>query len=190
MKNRNPQWKNLAWPGILTSILFGGLIGGILAGVRYVGSVSIAEGFYLLDTGRQPAREDVVMWEGQGLPWIEQGADWGYYSRSWGGKIGLAKVVAAVPGDVVALTADNQVKINDRVWGNSAWVKMDGQGHPMPQPKYPMVVPKGQLFVLGTHPASWDSRYYGCVEQERARGVLIPLWTYHSVPLLEQEGGR
>jgi conjugal transfer pilin signal peptidase TrbI len=68
------------------------------------------------------------------------------------------------------------------------WVNEQRIGLPQPctrcqQPLHkiePGLIPSGFVFVAGTHPRSFDSRYQevGLIAIERLEGLVIPLWKF------------
>jgi len=70
----------------------------------------------------------------------------------------VIKIVAGVPGDRWAIRND-ELYINGEPWGSlhllqsigKARGSLDGSG----------VIPEGHVYVLGTNPSSYDSRYWG-----------------------------
>lgn len=79
----------------------------------------------------------------------------------------VIKIVAAIAGDRWRITND-QLFINDELWGDlhlmtSLGIEngaLDGRG----------IVPNGHVYVLGTNPSSYDSRYWGPLPQEQITG--------------------
>jgi len=79
----------------------------------------------------------------------------------------IIKLVAGVAGDRWEIR-DDRLYVNDNEWGplhlmstlGLAKGALDGSG----------VVPEGQVFVLGTNPSSYDSRYWGPLETRYITG--------------------
>lgn len=77
------------------------------------------------------------------------------------------KLVAGVPGDRWEIR-DDRLYVNGDEWGplhlmsslGLARGSLDGSG----------VVPEGQVFVLGTNPSSYDSRYWGPLDTSYITG--------------------
>ena len=83
------------------------------------------------------------------------------------------KQIAGVPGDVVRVTPEGSY-INGKLWPMSA-IPGDSTF-----PHYPYGVYRlraGQLWVLGAHPDSYDSRYFGPVPRTLVSSTARPLWT-------------
>lgn len=89
------------------------------------------------------------------------------------------KQIAAVPGDRVQVGAQG-VAINGRVQGALLHLK-EGErlwrmGRRISDVERDELVPQGHLWMMGTNPRSYDSRYWGYIENEQIIGRAIPLW--------------
>ena len=84
----------------------------------------------------------------------------------------FGKRVIGVPGDRL------EVKGRD-FYINGRWIararETDSLGNPAPLFKYNGRIPEGCYFVLGHHPRSFDSRYWGFVYKKAIIGKLYPL---------------
>lgn len=85
----------------------------------------------------------------------------------------IAKEVAGLPGDHIVVK-------NDRAYVNGAFV---GQlilnaklGRGPGGFDRDQIVPPGKVFLLGTLPRSYDSRYWGFLDQSRLIGAVTPLF--------------
>lgn len=77
-------------------------------------------------------------------------------NRCPGGVVPILKVVAAVGGDLVE-SDETGLQVNGSVVARYA------PNSPLPvRPIFARVAP-GELWLYGTHPSSWDSRYYSAV---------------------------
>lgn len=88
---------------------------------------------------------------------------------------GVAKLVAAVPGDRVKVDATG-VSINGVYWGplNSTVLRKSGRTAESVSTSY--VVGQGELLVLGTLPRSYDGRYWGTIKSDQVIGNAWRLW--------------
>lgn len=90
----------------------------------------------------------------------------------------LLKTVAAVAGDAIELTAKG-VRINQTWLPQSAIQKIDSAGRPlphMPLGRYPVRI--GEVWLISTHTSqSFDSRYFGPIQEARITTTVTPLWT-------------
>jgi type IV secretory pathway protease TraF len=57
----------------------------------------------------------------------------------------------------------------------------DAQRHLLPTWRGCRVLPAGQIFVLGSAPASFDSRYFGPIDARYVVGIGFPVWTFHFI---------
>ena len=90
----------------------------------------------------------------------------------------IIKVLAAESGDVVDIGPQG-VRINGVLWPMSVVRHADAHGHAvefrMPPGRYRIAPDK--VFLMGEHPRSWDSRYFGEVPRSEITGRWIPLIT-------------
>lgn len=89
------------------------------------------------------------------------------------------KQIAAVPGDHVQVSAAG-VAINGRSHGELVHLK-EGErlwriGRRLADVERDELVPEGHLWMMGTYARSYDSRYWGYIENEQIVGRAIPLW--------------
>jgi type IV secretory pathway protease TraF len=83
------------------------------------------------------------------------------------------KRIAGAPGDTVRATPEGSY-VNGKLWPLSA---IPGDST---YPHYPFGVytlQPGQLWILGSHPDSYDSRFFGPVTQTLVHSTAEPLWT-------------
>ncbi|MGH8159233.1 MAG: S26 family signal peptidase [Rhodanobacter sp.] len=87
---------------------------------------------------------------------------------------GFMKVAVGMPGDRVQVTACATYVNGDRVAGGLDLMKPLGQ--PATAFERSFIVPPNNLFVVGTRPFSYDSRYWGLVPASRIVGRGYALW--------------
>jgi conjugative transfer signal peptidase TraF len=94
-----------------------------------------------------------------------------------GGAEPLVKPVAAISGDVVAVSAAG-IAVNNAPIANTAPLGRDDAGRPLqPVPAGLYRVRVGELWLLSGHdPRSFDSRYFGAVPIAGVRGIARPIW--------------
>lgn len=94
-----------------------------------------------------------------------------------GGTEPLVKPIAAISGDVVAVSAAG-IAVNNVPIANTAPLGRDGAGRTLqPVPAGLYRVPPGELWLLSGHdPRSFDSRYFGAVPIAGVRGTARPIW--------------
>lgn len=81
----------------------------------------------------------------------------------------IAKYVRGVPGDTVEITADHDVLINGEVI-ETGLRYADTLGQTPDDFVGRMVIPDGQLWVMGDTEYSFDSRYWGTIRQVQISG--------------------
>jgi conjugal transfer pilin signal peptidase TrbI len=91
----------------------------------------------------------------------------------------VVKQVAAVPGDRVTVDRAG-VSINGEHVGELLHLepgqKLWAQGRRLSDVEREEVVPRGHWWMMGTHPRSYDSRYWGFISADQVVGRAIPLW--------------
>lgn len=88
-------------------------------------------------------------------------------NERFNGQFEVVKIAAGVAGDTWKISKD-RLFINGDFWGYLHLMKslgigsgeLDGTG----------VIPEGRLYVLGTTPSSYDSRYWGSIEMSNVKG--------------------
>ena len=97
----------------------------------------------------------------------------------YGDGTAVVKIAVGVPGDHVRVDSEG-VMVNDRNWGTLRHLergqKLWSMGRRLSDVERDEVVPAGHLWMMGTHPRSYDSRYWGFIKYEQVVGRAIPLW--------------
>ena len=84
----------------------------------------------------------------------------------------IVKRVIALEGDVVTITADKRVYVNEELLDESEYVYVDGID--LTRPIYNFKVPENELFVMGDHRNdSEDSRSIGTISEDAVLGKVI-----------------
>ena len=86
----------------------------------------------------------------------------------------MIKRVGCRPGEWLQVDAEYRFSCNGRPLGQA--LATDSQGRPLPRFTHNGPVPVGQLFLVGTHPRSYDSRYFGFVDAREILHQALPLW--------------
>jgi conjugative transfer signal peptidase TraF len=153
--------------------------------VRWNGSGSLPRGVYLEIPrrwlGREPARGDLVLACAPAAAG-ELGRRRGYLGRgscgagALGGAEPLGKLVLAVAGDEVAAGAAG-LELNGRAVEGSRPLARDAAGRALTH--YPFGrfrVAAGEVWLFAPyHPRSFDSRYFGPVQESAILGWLVPV---------------
>jgi len=144
---------------------------------------------WLIKKNTQPTKGGYVYFNGKNIPLYD------------GTNVRLVKYVAGESGDIVqaaVLRKDEykDVVIEDVLYhlkvkayvtlvGKDQNVKMfiahdrrrDGRNLPFVYKDGEMVmIPEGQFFVVGTHPGSYDSRYWGFINEKNIIGTAYPIY--------------
>ncbi|OPX19019.1 MAG: signal peptidase I [Desulfobacca sp. 4484_104] len=85
----------------------------------------------------------------------------------------FVKKVFGLPGDRVEIDAQGQLQINGQDYHFESALEpqvVDLLGRETSDFALDMVIPPGSYFVMGTLPDSFDSRYWGLVEQKQVIG--------------------
>ena len=86
----------------------------------------------------------------------------------------MIKRVGCRPGEWLQVDGEYRFSCNGRPLGQA--LATDSQGRPLPRFTHNGPVPVGQLFLVGTHPRSYDSRYFGFVDAHEILHQALPLW--------------
>lgn len=89
----------------------------------------------------------------------------------------IGKRIVGSPGDTVQVSSGG-VAVNGAFIENSKPLSHDSQGRRMPTIDSTFVVKNNHYFLLGNDPRSFDSRYFGAVNQENIESTIIPIFTF------------
>jgi conjugative transfer signal peptidase TraF len=159
------------------------LVVGYAAGGRFNLTASLPKGLYWV-VDRPVQRGSYVMFcpgtdevfaEAKARGYLHEGERCGYGYRP------LLKRVAAVAGDTVSATMDG-IWVDGRRLPLSEARAADLSGRPLPRPSASFYrLQQGQLWVMSdTNPRSFDSRYFGPIEQAWVTEVVVPVFTWGS----------
>jgi len=145
----------------------------ILAGAWLPGRMTVATSgsldhrvFFLLPPPAKIELGDYLVFRHQGLSQMQQGLR--------GDHDQMIKKVGCLPGGQLTLNAANQFFCNGRLLGQA--LEADSKGRPLPQFLFNGPVPADKLFMVGTHPRSYDSKYYGFIDVHEISHQALPLW--------------
>ncbi|HRR40029.1 MAG TPA: S26 family signal peptidase [Syntrophales bacterium] len=139
---------------------------------------------WLVDKTQRPTRGDYACFIGRGIPNFEDGIKW-------------VKILSGMPGDVIEtdkyapqerhLQKQTRVEVNGlvismrpqgRVYINDAEYivyERDTKGRPLPMIAA-QTIPAGKYFVHATSPRSFDSRYWGLIDENSIVGKATPIY--------------
>lgn len=84
----------------------------------------------------------------------------------------LIKKIGCIPGDLLSSTTAGAYYCNGKFLGNAKIHSLEGKR--LERFVFNGPVPKGSLFLVGSHRDSYDSRYFGFIERMRINGRAIP----------------
>ena len=145
----------------------------ILAGAWLPGRMTVATSgsldhrvFFLLPPPAKIELGDYLVFRHQGLSQMQQGLR--------GDHDQMIKKVGCLPGDQLTMDAANHFFCNGRSLGQA--LEADSKGRSLPRFSFTGPVPADKLFMVGTHPRSYDSRYFGFVDANEILHTALPLW--------------
>ena len=86
----------------------------------------------------------------------------------------MIKKVGCLPGDHLVVDEANQFFCNGRSLGQA--LEADSKGRSLLRFSYNGPVPADKLFMVGTHPRSYDSKYFGFIDVHEISHQALPLW--------------
>ena len=86
----------------------------------------------------------------------------------------MIKKVGCLSGNQLTMDAANHYFCNGRLLGQA--LEADSKGRPLPRFSFSGSVPADKLFMVGTHPRSYDSKYYGFIDVHEISHQALPLW--------------
>ncbi|NVP00690.1 signal peptidase I [Photobacterium damselae subsp. damselae] len=87
----------------------------------------------------------------------------------------LGKILLAKEGDLITINKDG-LFVNEHLITKDTLVHAKKLNKEVSSFYTSYTIPKGKLFMYGTAPNSFDSRYYGLIDSKSLTGRLIPLW--------------
>ena len=161
--------------------LAGTALAGLLAvhfGLRFILTPSLPRGIYRTIDGPLTRGAIVTACLPAGVTQmaLERGYVW--RGKCPGGAVPLGKLVLAVVGDTVVLSATGIV-LNGTLIPNSRPLERDSRGRALEHYAYGAHVIKPSEFWLYSpyHTLSFDSRYFGPISSFEVVSRLIPVWT-------------
>ena len=122
--------------------------------------------FFLLPAPTKVELGDYLVFRHQGLPQVQPGLGAEHEQ--------MIKQVGCLPGDKLTVDAANRFTCNGQMLGQA--LAADSKGRPLPQFLFNGQVPAGRLFMVGTHPRSYDSKYFGFIDATEIIYKALPLW--------------
>ena len=145
----------------------------ILAGAWLPGRMTVATSgsldhrlFFLLPAPAKVELGDYLVFRHQGLSQMQQGLR--------GDHDQMIKKVGCLPSDQLTINEANHFFCNGRSLGQA--LETDSKGRSLPIFSFNGPVPADKLFMVGTHPRSYDSKYYGFIDVHEISHQALPLW--------------
>lgn len=85
----------------------------------------------------------------------------------------LLKMVGCAPGQLLRV-ANSEYYCGEKYLGHA--LANDSKGKPLPQFIYNGPVPADSLFMIGNHPRSYDSKYFGFIHADSVLKKAYPIW--------------
>lgn len=86
----------------------------------------------------------------------------------------FVKIVSCISGESLITNENYEYFCNGEFIGKA--LLKDGEGKSLKPYVFNGVIPNNKYFVSGTHPKSWDSRYFGFIDKNRiiatAKGLI------------------
>ena len=164
---------------ITGALMMATLAAGETAGLRINATASMPRGLWRVQAREPIPRGAIVTVCPPDQADIRAAAHRGYIPSGGcpGGYEPLVKPVAAVAGDLVAVTPQG-IAVDGKSVAGTKPLAEDEAGRPLhPIPPGAYRVAPGEVWLLSGHdPRSFDSRYFGPVPAANVTGVARPLW--------------
>ena len=171
--NRNSASRNSWWPTRYERTVALVVLASFLLGAWLPGQITVATSasldhrvFLLRPVPAQIETGDYLVFRHRDLAQVRQGLGTN--------RERMIKRVGCRPGEWLHVDAEHRFTCDGRPLGQA--LATDSQGRPLPRFIHNGPVPAGQLFVVGTHPRSYDSRYFGFVDAREILHQALPLW--------------
>jgi type IV secretory pathway protease TraF len=145
----------------------------ILVGAWLPGRITVATSgsldhrvFFLLPAPAKVELDDYLVFRHQDLSQVQTGLRADHDQ--------MIKRVGCLPGDHLIKDAANRFFCNGRPLGQA--LEVDSKGRPLPLFSFNGQVPAGKLFMIGSHPRSYDSKYFGFIDAHAISHQALPLW--------------
>ena len=145
----------------------------ILMGAWLPGRITVATSgsldhrvFFLLPAPAKIELGDYLVFRHQGLSQVQQGLRADHDQ--------MLKKVGCLPGEQLTTDYAHWFTCNGRPLGQA--LVADSKGRSLPRFSFDGLVPADKLFMVGTHPRSYDSKYFGFIDAHEIRHQALPLW--------------
>ena len=145
----------------------------ILMGAWLPGRITVATSgslehrvFFLLPVPAKVELGDYLVFRHQGLSQVQPGLRADHDQ--------MIKRVGCLPGEQLTTDETHFFTCNGQPLGYA--LEADSKGRPLPLFSFNGTVPADKLFMVGTHPRSYDSKYYGFIDVHEISHQALPLW--------------
>ena len=163
----------------LSIVLFFAIGAAGLAGARVNTTPSLPLGLYW-DQQAKPTKGSIVLFCPPDQPLFVEAKARGYLAAGLCdvGTQPMMKRIAATAGDQVSIAAEGTA-VNGEWLANSAQVRKDPVGRPLPTYRAELTLAAGQVLLMSDRsPLSFDGRYFGPMSERTIQGVVEPVWTF------------
>ena len=171
--NPNSASRNSWWPTRYERTVALVILASCLLGAWLPGQITVATSasldhrvFLLRPVPKRIENGDYLVFRHRDLAQVRQGLN--------ANRERMIKRVGCRPGEWLQVDAEQRFACDGRLLGQA--LATDSQGRPLPRFTHNGPVPEGQLFLVGTHPRSYDSRYFGFVDAREILHQALPLW--------------
>ena len=145
----------------------------ILAGAWLPGRITVATSgsldhrvFFLLPAPAKVELGDYLVFRCQDLLQVQSGLRADHDQ--------MIKKVGCLPGEQLTTDETHHFFCTGRLLGKA--LEADSKGRPLPRFSFTGPVPADKLFMVGTHPRSFDSKYFGFIDVHDISHQALPLW--------------
>lgn len=85
----------------------------------------------------------------------------------------FTKIIGCSQGETI-LKVKNNFYCNGGMIGTA--LTKDGKGNLIESVEYNEIIPQGKFFMIGTNPKSYDSKYFGYVDEKDIKGVTYGIF--------------
>jgi len=149
------------------------LLVSLLMGIWLPGRITIATSgsldhrvFFLLPAPAKVEPGDYLVFRHPDLSQVQQGLR--------PGRDRIIKIVGCLPGNRLSVDDGRRFTCDGNFLGQA--LEADSTGTPLPRFSFNGIVPAGKLLMVGSHPRSYDGKYFGFIDAHTILHQALPLW--------------